>query len=70
MKQHILANNYWGVHPVARVFSNVNKPPYATMFWCSFLLTMTMKMTILCILYFKLSIDLYIFILYILYRLT
>jgi hypothetical protein len=24
--------NYWGVHPVARVSSNVNKPPYATMF--------------------------------------
>jgi hypothetical protein len=24
--------NYWGVHPVAHVSSNVNKPPYATMF--------------------------------------
>jgi hypothetical protein len=25
--------NYWGVHPVARVSSNVNKPPYATVFF-------------------------------------
>jgi hypothetical protein len=25
--------NYWGEHPVARVSSNVNKPPYATMFF-------------------------------------
>jgi hypothetical protein len=25
--------NYWGVHPVTRVSSNVNKPPYATMFF-------------------------------------
>jgi hypothetical protein len=24
--------NYWGVYPVAHVSSNVNKPPYATMF--------------------------------------
>jgi hypothetical protein len=24
--------NYWGVHPVARVYSNVNKPSYTTMF--------------------------------------
>jgi hypothetical protein len=24
--------NYWGVHPVARVSSTVNKPLYATMF--------------------------------------
>jgi hypothetical protein len=24
--------NYWGVHPVACVSSNVNKPPYTTMF--------------------------------------
>jgi hypothetical protein len=23
--------NYWGAHSVARVSSNVNKPPYATM---------------------------------------
>jgi hypothetical protein len=31
--------NYWGVHPVARVSSNVNKPLYATMsgdrFYCA-----------------------------------
>jgi hypothetical protein len=31
---NMLANlNYWGVHPAARVSSNVNKPPYATMFF-------------------------------------
>jgi hypothetical protein len=29
--------NYWGVHPVARVSSNVNKPPYATMFGARFI---------------------------------
>jgi hypothetical protein len=28
----IVTLSYWGVHPVARVSSNVNKPPYATMF--------------------------------------
>jgi hypothetical protein len=31
---NMLANlNYWGVHPVVSVSSNVNKPPYATMFF-------------------------------------
>jgi hypothetical protein len=29
----LLIINYWGAHPVARVSSNVNKPPYATMFF-------------------------------------
>jgi hypothetical protein len=29
--------NYWGVQPVARVPSNVNKPPYATMFGARFI---------------------------------
>jgi hypothetical protein len=29
----LLSFNYWGVHPVARVSSNVNKPPYTTTFF-------------------------------------
>jgi hypothetical protein len=34
--------NYWGVHPVARVSSNVNKPPYATMFGARFYCALTL----------------------------
>jgi hypothetical protein len=36
------ALNYWGVHPAARVSSNVNKPPYATMFGARFYCALTL----------------------------
>jgi hypothetical protein len=37
--------NYWGVHPVARVSSNVNKPPYATMFGARFYCALTLHVS-------------------------
>jgi hypothetical protein len=37
--------NYWGVHPVARVCSNVNKPPYATMFGACFYCALTLQVS-------------------------
>jgi hypothetical protein len=36
VKDRIINLNYWVVHPVALVSSNVNKPPYATMFGARF----------------------------------
>jgi hypothetical protein len=37
--------NYCGVHPVARVSSNVNKPPYATMFGARFYCALTLHVS-------------------------
>jgi hypothetical protein len=37
--------NYWGVHPVARVSSNVNKPPNATMFDARFYCALTLHVS-------------------------
>jgi hypothetical protein len=41
----ILLVNYWGVHPVARVSSNVNKPPYATTFGARFYCALTLHVS-------------------------
>jgi hypothetical protein len=64
--------NYWGVHPVARVSSNVNKPPYTTMFGARFYCALTLHVSApigghLIFYIFKLNIDLYSFIFYIVY---
>jgi hypothetical protein len=37
--------NFWGVHPVARVSSNVNKPPYAAMFGARFYCALTLHVS-------------------------
>jgi hypothetical protein len=37
--------NYWGVHPVASVSSNVNKPPYATLFGARFYCALTLHVS-------------------------
>jgi hypothetical protein len=37
--------NYCGVHPVARVSSNVNIPPYATMFGARFYCALTLHVS-------------------------